>query len=260
MSQDYNVFISWSGERSFTVAKVLRDWLPMVIQAAKPWMSDTDIEKGSQGINEIAIALQGIRVGIVCLTPENQTEPWLLFEAGALSKTITADKTHLCTYLLGGLGPSDVKQPLGMFQHTVAEKEETRKLMHTINTAVSDSPVPQPSLNTIFDALWPQMEKTIATLPQTAPGATPKRDLVDMVGEILELVRAGANIRTNFVMAEGPIYGSPPTMVWANKESAKSGTILTQRFEPPSTYFVSQSGAGTEDGADIATSKEPLKK
>src|SRR6267154_4034636 len=98
MSQDYNVFISWSGKRSLGVAKKLRNWPPTVVQAARPWMSDTDIEKGTRGLNEIANALNGIKVGIVCLTPENLNEPWLLFEAGALSKTITEDKSRLCTY------------------------------------------------------------------------------------------------------------------------------------------------------------------
>jgi len=34
-------------------------------------MSNTDIDKGSRGLEEIGKALEGMKVGIICLTPEN---------------------------------------------------------------------------------------------------------------------------------------------------------------------------------------------
>ena len=36
MAQEHNVFISWSGERSKWVAEAMREWLPIVLQAARP--------------------------------------------------------------------------------------------------------------------------------------------------------------------------------------------------------------------------------
>src|SRR5262249_14346074 len=128
MGDTYNVFISWSGERSKMVAAALYDWLPMVVQSARPWMSEEDIEKGSRGLDEIAKALEALSVGIVCLTPENLDRPWILFEAGALSKALS-DKTRVCPYLFGGLRSENVKPPLGMFQTTEAVKDDTRKLV-----------------------------------------------------------------------------------------------------------------------------------
>jgi hypothetical protein len=73
--QKHNIFISWSLERSKKVAEALYEWIPMVIQSAKPWMSSADIDKGSRGLQEMAKALDGIKVGISCLTPENPEEP-----------------------------------------------------------------------------------------------------------------------------------------------------------------------------------------
>jgi hypothetical protein len=125
-----NVFISWSGPRSKHAAQALRDWLPMVVQAAKPWMSSTDIDKGTRGLEEISKALEGMKTGIICLTPENLSAKWIVFEAGGLLKTEDA-KSRVCTYLLAGLEPQAVESPLGMFQATRAEKEDTRHLVHT---------------------------------------------------------------------------------------------------------------------------------
>src|SRR4030081_1653296 len=107
MGDASNVFISWSGERSRRAAEALRGWLRIVLQNAKPWMSDTDIEKGSRGLDEVSRALEGMKVGIICLTPENLAAHWILFEAGALSKFLDT-KSRLCTYLLAGLQPQHV--------------------------------------------------------------------------------------------------------------------------------------------------------
>jgi hypothetical protein len=221
MSQDHNVFISWSGERSLTVAKKLREWLPLVVQASKPWMSEADIEKGSRGLNELAKALNATTVGIVCLTPENLETAWVLFEAGALSKAID-DSNRLCTFLLDGLKPEDVKPPLGMFQATRATKEETRKLVRTVNSSVSANPVREDDLNELFDAMWPSLENTILSLPALEPVRKVKRDPNEMIAEILELVRAEANRRTGEVKRPLPMVGISPTQVRAIVERVQS--------------------------------------
>jgi hypothetical protein len=78
MARQFNVFLCWSGARSKAVAEGLREWLPTVVQTANPFMSETDIDKGSRGLSEVVKALEGIKVGIVCLTPENLDERWIL--------------------------------------------------------------------------------------------------------------------------------------------------------------------------------------
>jgi hypothetical protein len=208
MNETFNVFISWSGERSRIVAEFLRGWLPKLIQVAKPWMSDVDAGKGSRWFDKVARALEQAKVGICCLTPENLNAPWLLFESGALSKSIP-DRTRVCTFLLGGLQPQDVTPPLAMFQATRADKEDTRKLVRSVNCAVSEHPVPTENLNEVFDAMWEKLEKRLATLPQPEVTVQTKRPVEDMVAEILEIVRAEAAKSRNRVYGRAPKWPMP---------------------------------------------------
>lgn len=120
------VFISWSGKRSKAIAQVLSDWLPFVIQNIKTWMSDKDIRKGDRWFSEIGKNLKECDVGIICVTPENIESPWLMFEAGALSKQI--GESSVCPLLLG-IEPSVLEGPLSQFQATVINKEDILKLV-----------------------------------------------------------------------------------------------------------------------------------
>ncbi|HEV2315310.1 MAG TPA: hypothetical protein VGR94_08405 [Candidatus Acidoferrales bacterium] len=192
MGDKHNVFISWSGSRSKAAAKALHNWIPSVIQAAKPWMSDTDIEAGSRGLNDISDNLQGMKVAVVCLTPENLAAPWILYECGALSKTIDT-KTRLCPYLLGGLRPEDIKGPLAMFQGTNSDKPGTHRMVASINAALSDEPLSEPRLNIAFDKYWPDLEAALNEMPKGSEPTAPKRTTEDMVSEILNSVRGQAD-------------------------------------------------------------------
>src|SRR5258708_7792508 len=80
------VFISWSGGLSKRIAELLKNWLPEVLQNVEPWVSSEDIEKGTVWFGELSKRLDEISVGIICVTQENMNAPWILFEAGALSK------------------------------------------------------------------------------------------------------------------------------------------------------------------------------
>jgi TIR domain/Protein of unknown function (DUF3553) len=181
------VFISWSGERSRAVAEVFRDRLPNVIQTVSPWVSLADIEKGARWSTDIAVQLEECRVGLICLTPENVSAHWLLFEAGALSKTL--DKTFVCPYLLN-LQPTDIQGPLSQFQATTTEKEETRKLLHTINKALGDYTLQASQVNAAFEKWWSDLDSELQAISAMQLSTPPKRPDRELLEEVLEAVRA----------------------------------------------------------------------
>lgn len=181
-----NVFISWSGERSKAVAEALHSWLPKIINDVKPWLSSADIEKGARWSFDIASKLSESRVGIICLTPDNLHADWILFEAGALSKTL--DNTHVCP-LLVGLEPADVKGPLAQFQGTRAVRDDVRKLLATINSALGERALASSHLNEAFDVWWPRLEQKLQSIPAQRDTPNPQRPEREILEEILELAR-----------------------------------------------------------------------
>lgn len=195
------VFISWSGERSKAVAEALHEWLPSVIQAVKPWMSAEDIDKGARWGTDIARELEQTRVGLICLTPENLNASWILFEAGALSKTL--DKTFVCPYLLR-VKPSDLQGPLVQFQATKAEKEDTRKLLYTINKALGDQSLSEVQVGSAFEKWWPDLETRLKSVPPGEPSLPQRRPDGELLEEILELVRRQARSPIPTSVSEAP--------------------------------------------------------
>lgn len=191
MSKPFNIFISWSGDRSKIIAEALKDWLPRVLQSARPWLSTRDIEKGTRSLSEMNKALGGMGLGISCLTPENLGAPWILYEAGALSKTFDDDRSRLWTYLLSGLKPQDVEPPLSQFQHTRAEEKETLTLVQSINTSINtvEDRLPDDVVKDAFNAFWPTLKKALDALPAQEKPIKPKRSSDEMIAEILDLCR-----------------------------------------------------------------------
>lgn len=106
------VFISWSGNISWKVAVIFRDWLPSVIQSLEPYVSSEDIDKGARWSTDIAKELEDSTFGILCVTKENLEAPWLSFKAGALSKTM--EKSFVTPFLFD-IKRSEVQGPILQF-------------------------------------------------------------------------------------------------------------------------------------------------
>jgi hypothetical protein len=233
------VFISWSGELSHQVARELRRWIPTVVQAVDAWCSSEDIPKGAHWPSELAHQLDNASFGILCITRGNMTEPWINFEAGALSKALSGGRVSPFMF---GLEPGDLSGPLSQFQATRYEKEDVRRLVHSMN-ASCPSPVSEIQLDQTFDACWPRLLGVLDPLLPSAPQRSRDAGVGETVGKggplsrrtsrsTVNLVLEDLNCKrsSNFVTLEGRIRNNGDSPVSSVRVAVdwltKDGTIM----------------------------------
>ncbi len=184
------VFISWSGKRSKALANALRDWLPMVLQYVEPWVSDKDISAGDRWAQAIAGELEASNFGIICITPENLHSEWILFESGALSKSMLEAKV---IPLLFGLELSDLSGPLSQFQAQKMEEAGLMEVVKSINN-VSETKTSDQIVEQLVPALWPRLQEALESIPDSEPSEKHMRPQHEILEELVTSVR-GINSR-----------------------------------------------------------------
>jgi len=165
-----NIYISWSGERSRSVARILRHFISVTLQSTNIFSSTDDISNGSLWANELSRAISETDVGILCLTSDNLNSSWLSFEAGSL---LTLKK--LVIPVLLDLSPSDLVGPLMATQAVSISKPGIQALIQMLNDRV-EHPQPIDRIRKIVDTLWPDIEKEIATIPPPAKETSQSND------------------------------------------------------------------------------------
>ena len=186
-AQLVKVFLSWSGQKSKAIAEALRDWLPSVIQEIEPFTSERDIAAGARWLNEIDQQLEGTNFAIVCVTRDNQSAPWLNFEAGAVAKVVAESRV---VPLAIDLKLADLKPPLAHFQANDISKRGMLAVLESLN-ALADRPVT--NLAAACEKWWPDLEPKLATAATEAESAAPVRDERELLEEILSTVRGWSN-------------------------------------------------------------------
>jgi hypothetical protein len=179
------VFISWSGERSHLLAEALHGWLPLVLHYVKPWLSEADVAAGERWAQAVAQELESSNFGIICVTPENIGSPWVLFEAGALAKSMQGAKV---IPLLWNLEFSDISGPLAQFQAKKVERGGLAEVINSINQS-AEQIVPEDRARQLFSALWPEFEKQLEAIPDVAPTAKHMRPQHEILEELVTGVR-----------------------------------------------------------------------
>ena len=113
--------------------------------------------------------------------------PWLLFEAGALSKLKSA---QVCTLLFGNLRNADVEGPLSNFQSTAFNRSDFLKLIQSMNSKLAKGRLEEQRLKTMFEKWWPDLEKAIGdSAADSETSAKPKRSQEELLSEVLEITR-----------------------------------------------------------------------
>lgn len=180
------VFISWSGALSKELGESLRDWIPVVLQAVNPYFTPSDVEKGTRWSTDIARELEGSSIGILCVTRENINSPWMLFEAGALSKSL--EKSHVCPMLFG-ITNTDLAGPLKQFQTTAFDKSEVKQLLTVINNQIPEGKLAAKTLETVFEKWWPDLDEKVNSILSKVLRPKDELDSIshDMVKRIIDL-------------------------------------------------------------------------
>lgn len=199
------IFISWSGNTSKRLAETLRDWIHFVIQAVDPFVSSRDIDKGARWAIELPKRLEGTDFGIICLTPQNLQEPWLLFEAGALSKNVS--KSRVWTILFK-LSPAQIEEPLASFQHTIFKKSEVKALIESINKQL-DSPLDGPTLEKAFEMSWAKLQTDVEKIltEDSSIETGPLRTDRDIMEEILMHTREISQSAYSYIVIDALFEG-----------------------------------------------------
>jgi len=246
VGREMRVFISWSGEHSEQVARVLRDWLPTVLQSVEPWVSSEDIAKGQRWSPELQEALRTASFGILCINPGNAREPWVNFEAGAMSNAIDSLRV---SPLLAGIEPHGLPGTLSQFQCTRLNREDVQRLVHSINECLP-SAVPKERVNRIFSLAWPDFQSQIHAL-DSAPGAgqaegsprTADDELPMQQQQILVLLGVHPDARPEAERIAASI-GENPTRTQYHLDELKKRNLVGDLRAPlePTRYYLSIKG------------------
>ena len=195
------VSVSWSGELSCQIAEVLKKWIPCIIQSVDVFFSPEDIEKGDNWDKTISSELSECKYGIICLTSDNTSAPWINFEAGAIAKSLDSKVTALMV----NIKPSDIKGPLSRYQATRFERADFFQLIESINKAL-DTPLDSKVLENTFNAMWDSLEAEAMDLinkfsqkgdSQNKKGHITESEENNPLEEILQLLRKQSAILSN---------------------------------------------------------------
>lgn len=223
------VFISWSGDQSLAVAQALWKFLPDIIQNVDPWMSAESLTAGARWTPKISEQLEETKFGIICLTPTNQAASWLLFEAGALAKTL---KDTVVVPYLTNIEPSEVVGPLAQFQSIRRDKKGTWELVKSINKALSEKPLEDARLRRLFERTWPELADAFETIPEPESSPEEQRSEKDILREVLELTRdLSRRHRSNVALINNLLQGGRFTTM--SRESDGMYYETDVQYSPP---------------------------
>lgn len=169
-----DVFISFSGARSRAVAEEIFATMKALFPNVEGFFSE-NIEGGRTAWDEVRRGLESANIGIICMTAENQLNPWILFEAGALSKD--SEKSRVIPLLID----PDLKLSIGPLGQLAFKARRTtlsgiRLLMQDI-IKLLDLPEWNKSSEALLRKRWLRIEQSLdrhALEASLAPKSLPR--------------------------------------------------------------------------------------
>ena len=155
------IYISWSGQTSFRMARLLRELIKEVLPDQEPWVSAEDIEEGARWSPDLIRILDQSTFCIICADPTNFLSHWLHFEAGAIVKVTS--KWHIRIYL-NELKPGDLKGPFRQFQSVKLEKNDTRRMFEDLHANYEEESITHLEMMARFEDAWPGFQEKVNQL------------------------------------------------------------------------------------------------
>lgn len=191
--QRKSYFISWAGPLSGEVAEHLKRLIAEVLPVLDGWISSEDISDGPAWFEQLTKALWDPQLvfGVVVLTRESLSHPWVLFEAGSLF-TRVAD-TGVAPMLVD-LEPKDLlRSPLDKFKARRLTRSDLLGLLRTLNVLPDSVAIREDRLLAAFDKAygpWNEELQRILDAPRPRPLPSPA-EMADqqalMAGQIAEI-------------------------------------------------------------------------
>jgi len=159
------LFLSWEGERSLKIAKILNQLIPEVINVSTLFLS-SEIGPGRAWHGDIMKGLRSANFGIAICTPENRDSEWLHHEAGALAMKSENSLQVLC---VGFEPPDNLPAPLREIQAVSLGKAGLKAVLTAINLEILVEDNNKQLFDILYNIAWEKYGEQLVSISKEKP-------------------------------------------------------------------------------------------
>jgi hypothetical protein len=242
------IFLSWSKESGRQLATALGRLFEGTLPSAEAFISTEDIESGAPWDVVIDAKLKLASFGVICVTADNISSPWLNYEAGALATRLEG---RTAPYLLG-LEPDAIKPyPFSRLQAVRSDRRGTCRLVEDVNRHLGEAiSIPIDRVHRLFGKCWDEYETEIGAIKIGAP-PPPRPDPSESTAQILASVR---NVQQQVAaLASGIRHSNRGALIIREEQLAKRlaeviTTLMASAPEMVNPFLVNLRDAGGSPG------------